>query len=362
MKKILSFLLFALFAHSAIAQLVIADTTKITVFDRTKTWMATALEMKTYLAAGTVTSFSAGNLSPLFTSSVGTATTTPALTFALSNAGAKTYFGNSTAGSTAPSFTAAGVLSKTDDTNVTLTLGGDPSNALLQSASLTLGWAGTLAVSRGGTGLGSLGTTKQLVRVNAAATALEYSSIVSASGGIAAGTTSDPVASAILEASSTTKGFLPPRMTSAQKVAISSPANGLEVWDTDITGKCVYDGTKWFRLSQGLAPASIVVGAGAGTGSTVTVAGNDIEGLITLTGGTSPTTSAIVFTLTFGSAYTTAPKGVILAGSNNNWMSLPAGRIPTFNSISTTTFDVLNAGVNGLGNGTVYLISYRVIQ
>lgn len=53
---------------------------------------------------GTVTSFSAGNLSPLFTSSVATATTTPALTFALSNAGAHTYFGNATGGTTAPSF------------------------------------------------------------------------------------------------------------------------------------------------------------------------------------------------------------------------------------------------------------------
>lgn len=43
-------------------------------------------------------------------------------------------------------------LTKTDDTNVTLTLGGDPTNALLQATSLTLGWTGTLAASRGGTG------------------------------------------------------------------------------------------------------------------------------------------------------------------------------------------------------------------
>jgi hypothetical protein len=43
-------------------------------------------------------------------------------------------------------------LTKTDDTNVTLTLGGDPTNALLEATSLTLGWTGTLAASRGGTG------------------------------------------------------------------------------------------------------------------------------------------------------------------------------------------------------------------
>jgi hypothetical protein len=39
-------------------------------------------------------------------------------------------------------------LTKTDDTNVTLTLGGSPSTALLAATSLTLGWTGTLADSR----------------------------------------------------------------------------------------------------------------------------------------------------------------------------------------------------------------------
>ena len=39
-------------------------------------------------------------------------------------------------------------LTKTNDTNVTLTLGGTPSTALLQGVSLTLGWTGTLADSR----------------------------------------------------------------------------------------------------------------------------------------------------------------------------------------------------------------------
>lgn len=42
-------------------------------------------------------------------------------------------------------------LTKTDDTNVTLTLGGSPSTALVTAASITAGWTGTLAVARGGT-------------------------------------------------------------------------------------------------------------------------------------------------------------------------------------------------------------------
>ena len=46
-------------------------------------------------------------------------------------------------------------LTKTDDTNVTLTLGGSPSDALLAAVSLTLAWVGQLAVSRGGTGQSS---------------------------------------------------------------------------------------------------------------------------------------------------------------------------------------------------------------
>jgi len=48
-------------------------------------------------------------------------------------------------------------LTRTNDTNVTVTLGGTPTTALLQSTSLTLGWTGTLAAGRGGTGVGTLG-------------------------------------------------------------------------------------------------------------------------------------------------------------------------------------------------------------
>jgi fibronectin-binding autotransporter adhesin len=66
---------------------------------------------------GTVTTFSAGSLSPLFTSSVATATSTPALTFTLSNAAANTVFGNFTGSSTAPTFSATPVFSAATLTN-----------------------------------------------------------------------------------------------------------------------------------------------------------------------------------------------------------------------------------------------------
>lgn len=56
---------------------------------------------------------------------------------------------------TAPQWSSAAALTKTDDTNVTLTLGGNPSTALLNAASITVGWTGQLSTTRGGTGLSS---------------------------------------------------------------------------------------------------------------------------------------------------------------------------------------------------------------
>jgi hypothetical protein len=52
--------------------------------------------------------------------------------------------------------------------------------------------------------------------------------------------------SAILQANSTTKGFLPPRMTNAQRTAIAAPAVGLMVYCTDaVDGLYVYKSTGW---------------------------------------------------------------------------------------------------------------------
>ena len=107
------------------------------------------------IGSGTVTNFSAGDLSPLFTTTETNPTTTPALTFGLSNAAANSWFGNAGAALGAPSYNIAGAITRTNDTNVTLTLGGTPLSAALKAVSLTLGWSGTLSVSRGGLGMGS---------------------------------------------------------------------------------------------------------------------------------------------------------------------------------------------------------------
>jgi hypothetical protein len=52
-------------------------------------------------------------------------------------------------------------------------------------------------------------------------------------------------ASAILELESTSRGFLPPRMTTVEMNAISSPATGLMIYDTTTNQWMGYDGTSW---------------------------------------------------------------------------------------------------------------------
>lgn len=150
------------------------------------------------------------------------------------------------------------------------------------------------------------------------------------------------------------------KMTSTAKEALT-PSEGWEVYDTDLDGRCIYDGVKWLRLSQKSTP-TIAVGAGAGTGATVSVVGNDIEGIITLTGGTGATASATVFTLTFFDSYTSAPHGVIITPADTDAANFPAARIPAFDTVSTTTFTMINASVNGITNAVVYKYAYRVIQ
>jgi len=57
--------------------------------------------------------------------------------------------------------------------------------------------------------------------------------------------TSSPDASAILEANSTTKGFLPPRLSTIEMNAILTPASGLCVYNTDVNAVCYFNGTEW---------------------------------------------------------------------------------------------------------------------
>ncbi len=105
-------------------------------------------------------------------------------------------------------------------------------------------------------------------------TALLFSGVVySQNVGINAnGATPDP--SAILDVSSSSKGLLTPRMTQSERNAISSPATGLLIYQTDNSpGFYYYNGTSWVQGvgatgAQGPQGVAGPVGPAGATGST----------------------------------------------------------------------------------------------
>ena len=136
--------------------------------------------------------------------------------------------------------------------------------------------------------------------------------------------TTTPNASAKLEVSSTDKGLLIPRMTSAQRGFISLPANGLLVYQTDgVIGFYVNSGTSaspsWLRINTDW-----------------TKSGNDIS----FTTGNISTTG----TLTGGSAST-------LSGFAANINSITTGT--TYSLLSSDNGKVININVAGAFTLTV---------
>jgi len=100
----------------------------------------------------------------------------------------------------------------------------------------TLDVSGSARITNGLTVTGSV----------AFASSLTVTSAMAAGSSLAVGTFSPAVASAQMEIVSTTRGFLPPRMTNAQRVAISTPAVGLIVYCTDATeGLYINKSTGW---------------------------------------------------------------------------------------------------------------------
>ena len=151
-------------------------------------------------------------------------------------------------------------------------------------------WSGTkVAIEKGGTGLTSAGTAGQILTstgsgtltwtnvsadagtltgttLNSTVTGSSLTSVgilsnATVNGKVIVGASSAASASAVLEASSTTQGFLPPRMSGAQRDAISSKAAGLVVWCTNCgqNGELqVYNGTAWTNMIGGTASNAIL--------------------------------------------------------------------------------------------------------
>jgi hypothetical protein len=73
--------------------------------------------------------------------------------------------------------------------------------------------------------------------------------IKNTSGNVLIGTSTD-IASSKVTIQSTTQGFLPPRMTTAQKNAIATPAAGLVVYDTTLNKLCVRTASAWETITS----------------------------------------------------------------------------------------------------------------
>ncbi len=60
--------------------------------------------------------------------------------------------------------------------------------------------------------------------------------------------TTTPNSSSILDLTSTTKAFLPPRLTTAQRKLIANPSAGMMIFNTDSTCIEIYRGSSWLNL------------------------------------------------------------------------------------------------------------------
>ncbi len=109
------------------------------------------------------------------------------------------------------------------------------------------------------------------------------------SGKVIVGATSPASESAVLEASSTSQGFLPPRMTYAQRNLISNPANGLIIFCSDCG---LYGEPQYYDGNNNWRKFDLSLGSGTGTLNLV------IDALFSTSNGTSGLLRGQSFTTT----------------------------------------------------------------
>ena len=130
---------------------------------------------------------------------------------------------------------------------------------------------GSLILTSGaGKGTGTSTINFQTGTTEASGTTLQTLSTkmtILGNGAVGIGTTS-PNASSLLDVTSTTKGFLMPRMTTVQRDAIATPATGLQIYNTTTNANNYYDGTAWVAAGGGggsMAIGGTITSATAGS-------------------------------------------------------------------------------------------------
>jgi hypothetical protein len=113
---------------------------------------------------------------------------------------------------------------------------------------------------------------------------------------------------------------------------------------------------------QATNPPTIAAGSGAGSGPTIALdsQSSDMSGYIDVTPGSSPATSAVVATVTFGTAYATHAKCMLSPA--NAAASALTGTGKVFVPVPTTTAFTLNSGATALTPSTLYVWVYTCTQ
>ena len=177
-----------------------------------------------------------------------------------------------------------------------------------------------------------------------------------------------PNAAAKLQMDSTTQGFLPPRMTLAQRDAISTPPEGLQVHNTTTKGIDYYSGTRWIRTSQTTGTPTATAATGY---SAASATGNDLSGYVTFTSAGSATTGKVM-DFDFSSAFpTSSTYAVILSPKDTDSASNPVVQCFYITNVAVTGFDIEwnNSIISTLSGGGVtyipagtYEFYYNIVQ
>jgi predicted heme/steroid binding protein len=160
--------------------------------------------------------------------------------------------GTGVIGITQASSSSNGFLSSTDwnifngkQNTITLTTTGTSGAATLLGATLNIPQYQSV-LTNPITGTGTINNLSKFTGTSAIGDSLLFDN----GSGLGLGTASIN-ASALFQMDSTTRGFLPPRMTAAQRGAISAPAQGLIVYQTDgVIGLYIYANSVWRTLGM----------------------------------------------------------------------------------------------------------------